>query len=154
MWKFCFSKPCNLSVIFIRPWTFFINFSWARLSNVSVHPFHQLFWPNYSSICLCTIYSSYPLLGEYFKRKIFWLTKKNPPHLLLALPKNWSRTLNWPKIGPHLVWLYHWWKVHGNRFQKVQKYFDPLPPTSCFTQQLVSGPKMSKNWCSLSMVVS
>ena len=40
------------------------------------------------------------------------------------------------------------------KFQKIKIKNSPVPPPSCLTQKLATGPKMTQNGCSSSMFVS
>ena len=96
---------------------------------MSAHSFVQIFWPNYSSICLDTKCSSFPPLEECFKNKT---NRTNLIHLLLCFKIGSSPKMTENGYSLSMVGLY----TVGKKIQKVKKkltsptHFLPLPKTA------------------------
>ena len=107
------------------------------------------------SIYLHITYSSHPTQGECFKT-----IKILTCHTFPGFPKNYPKTKKWLRMCVHWAYafisLYNIFLSQGDCFKKKKNFFLSYPLTTLPypTQILVLSPTMTKNWCSLSLVLS
>ena len=101
----------------------------------------QLFWPNYSSICLHIRYSSYPPLGTFLRPKILWSVPPTscPTQKLVQCPK-----MNEGGCSLVIILSRTIGKPMESRFQKVKIFDMSSAKFSCQMKGLIKLHKLSK----------